>query len=215
ATMRGSAVPTMVWSSAARNIASAMPRVARIRALRVISPGTGCLLLLRICRGDGLPQVVERGADACALRRGQGREALAKCDRGGMLETLEVATAFRRQCDSHGAAVIRVALATDEAVSLETLDDLGDRRRRDLRLQRELARAASAGLETPEEPRALARAEIDGLRGALRDRAEQLEHAEHAFGERELFLGRGAGWRHTACPFGARIVREPKQYPCS
>src|SRR6185312_4657744 len=127
------------------------PSVARIRALRVISPGTCCLLLLRIGGRDGLPEIVERGADPSALRCRQGREALAERDRGGMLETLEVAAAFRRECHAHRAAVVGIALATDEAVVLKALDDLGDRGRRDLRLQRELARAAGAGLQPPEQ----------------------------------------------------------------
>src|SRR6266566_4169307 len=53
--MRGRAVPTMVWSSAARNNASATPTVARMRALRVISAGISGLL------GHGFDRVVEIG----------------------------------------------------------------------------------------------------------------------------------------------------------
>src|SRR2546422_11361940 len=65
--MRGRAVPTMVWSSAARNSASATPIVARMRALRVIPAGIGGLL------GHGFDRVVEirqRHAQACALLGG-------------------------------------------------------------------------------------------------------------------------------------------------
>src|SRR2546430_17424546 len=69
--MRGRAVPTMVWSSAARNSASATPTVARMRALRVISAGIGGLL------GHGFDRVVEirqRHAQARALLGGGPRE---------------------------------------------------------------------------------------------------------------------------------------------
>src|SRR2546427_13127537 len=65
--MRGRAVPTMVWSSAARNSASATPTVARMRALRVISAGIGGLL------GHGFDRVAEirqRHAQARALLGG-------------------------------------------------------------------------------------------------------------------------------------------------
>src|SRR2546427_9783577 len=68
--MRGRAVPTMVWSSAARNSASATPTVARMRALRVISAGIGGLL------GHGFDRVVEirqRPAQARALLGGEAR----------------------------------------------------------------------------------------------------------------------------------------------
>src|SRR5256885_16570516 len=69
--MRGRAVPTMVWSSAARNNASATPIVARMRALRVISAGISALL------GYGFDRVVEiRQCDAQtrALVGGEARE---------------------------------------------------------------------------------------------------------------------------------------------
>src|SRR2546426_12772053 len=62
--MRGRAVPTMVWSSAARKSASATPTVARIRALRVISAGIGGLLGHGI---DRFIQVRQGGAQTCAL----------------------------------------------------------------------------------------------------------------------------------------------------
>src|SRR2546422_773865 len=48
--MRGSAVPTMVWSRAARNSASPTPTVASVRAVRVMSPGTCRLLAERFDR---------------------------------------------------------------------------------------------------------------------------------------------------------------------
>src|SRR2546429_5729334 len=69
--MRGRAVPTMVRSSAARKSASPTPTVARIRALRVISPDIG--LLLGHCF-ERVLHVGERGAKASALFGGEARE---------------------------------------------------------------------------------------------------------------------------------------------
>src|SRR2546430_14047482 len=69
--MRGRAVPTMVWSSAARKSASPTPTVARIRALRVISPDIG--LLPGHCF-ERVLHVGQRGAKASALFGGEARE---------------------------------------------------------------------------------------------------------------------------------------------
>src|SRR2546430_17711658 len=60
----------MVWSSAARNSASATPTVARIRALRVISAGIGGLLGHLF---DRAVEVRERHAKRCALVGGNPR----------------------------------------------------------------------------------------------------------------------------------------------
>src|SRR2546429_9101209 len=69
--MRGRAVPTMVRSSAARKSASPTPTVARIRALRVISPDIG--LLPGHCF-ERVLHVGQRGAKASALFGGEARE---------------------------------------------------------------------------------------------------------------------------------------------
>src|SRR5882762_11320243 len=69
--MRGRAVPTMVWSSAARNRASATPTVARTRAFRVISAGICSLLGHRF---DRVVEIRQCDAQARTLVGGESRE---------------------------------------------------------------------------------------------------------------------------------------------
>src|SRR4051812_29257162 len=116
--MRGSAVPTIVWSSAARKSASPTPTVAKILLFRVISTDTGCLLWVCIDARNRLTDVAERCADPLALRLGQAGEDVGDGDRRRMLEALQVPATLGRQRHAHGAAVGGVGLAPHEGVVL-------------------------------------------------------------------------------------------------
>src|SRR2546423_14944818 len=78
--MRGSAVPTMVWSSAARKSASMIPTVTRTSRRPCSSPDNSGLLL----RGWGDEDVVEvrdRGAHAGLLLGGEAVQARGELGR--------------------------------------------------------------------------------------------------------------------------------------
>src|SRR5438132_7608768 len=124
--MRGRAVPTMVWSSAARNNASATPIVARMRALRVISAGISGLL------GHGFDRVVEirqRHAQACALLGGEPREHAGYAPLHDLAVLVQLAAPLTGQLDEHDTPIGRILDAPDEYVTRERIDELGKRRR--------------------------------------------------------------------------------------
>src|SRR5438094_9307736 len=99
--MRGKAVPTIVWSSAARNRASATPTVARIRALRVISPDIGVLLR----RGfDRVEHVCKRSAQPRALLGRQLREHASDALLHVLAVPVELPPSFGSELDQHDAS---------------------------------------------------------------------------------------------------------------
>src|SRR5438445_10389917 len=105
--MRGRAVPTMVWSSAARNNASATPIVARMRALRVISAGISGLL------GYGFDRVVEiRQCDAQtrALVGGEPREHHGYTPLHDLCVFVELAVPWYSHIDEHDTPIGRNTL---------------------------------------------------------------------------------------------------------
>src|SRR5438132_4448495 len=136
--MRGRAVPTMVWSSAARKSASATPTVARIRALRVISAGIGGLLAHGI---DRFIQIRERGAQTCALVGGDA------CEQGGhaplhdLAVLVELAASLSGQLDEHHPPIARILEAPDETLTRERVDEFGERGRRHRAALREITAA--------------------------------------------------------------------------
>src|SRR5512140_1090300 len=125
-----------------------------------------------------------------ALRGRQRREDLRERDRCLLLEALELSTPLRREVHTDGASVLGVRLAPDEALVLEALHELGDRRRRELRPLREPSGAYGSGLQPVEEPRALRRPEIAAVGGRLRQAPDEREQAEQALGEGDVLVSR-------------------------
>src|SRR5438128_3940333 len=101
--MRGRAVPTMVWSSAARKSASATPTVARMRALRVISADIRGLL------GDGFDRVMQvgkGGSQAGALVGRQTHEHVRDAMLHVIAVSVELVATARRQLHEHDATIV-------------------------------------------------------------------------------------------------------------
>src|SRR6266550_6154595 len=144
--MRGRAVPTMVWSSAARKSASPTPTVARIRALRVISPDIG--LLLGHCF-ERVLHVGERGAKARALLGWEAREHSRDTQLHVVAIAIELLPATSGQLDEDDAPVMRVLESPHEAVAGEGIDLLRDRRRRHRAPLREIAAPHGVFAELP------------------------------------------------------------------
>src|SRR5437879_3687280 len=120
--MRGRAVPTMVWSSAARNNASATPTVARMRALRVISAGIRGLL----CQGFyRVVEVRQRHAQTRALVGGEPRENVGYTPFHDLAVPVELAASLRGELDEHDTPVGRILEAPDEPVTRKRIDVLG------------------------------------------------------------------------------------------
>src|SRR5438045_498820 len=144
--MRGSAVPTMVWSSAARKSASMIPTVTRTSRRPCSSPDNSGLLL----RGWGDEDVVEvrdRGAHAGLLLGGEAVEALGELGRHEVTDPLELGLALVGELDDDRAPIGRIVHPARVALGDQALDDLAHRRRRGPAERRELAgpdRAAAA-----------------------------------------------------------------------
>src|SRR5436853_7779391 len=102
--MRGSAVPTIVWSSASRNRARPTPIVARILPFLVRSPDIG--VLLRHCF-ECVVEVGKRRMQACPLVRGQPRDDACDTLLHVFAVAVELATAARRQLDKDDPPVAR------------------------------------------------------------------------------------------------------------
>src|SRR3982074_2035050 len=103
--MRGRAVPTMVWSSAARNSASATPTVARIRAFRVISAGI-CTLLGH--RFDRVVEIRQCDAQARTLVGGESREHAGYAPLHDVVVFFELAASLCGEVDEQHAPIGRV-----------------------------------------------------------------------------------------------------------
>src|SRR2546430_17638191 len=101
----------MVWSSAARNSASATPTVARIRALRVISAGIGGLLGHVF---DRAVEVRQRHAKPCALVGGNPREQAGHGPLHRLAVLVELAGALRGELDGPDPTVTGVLEASGE-----------------------------------------------------------------------------------------------------
>src|ERR1700694_3738675 len=109
--MRGSAVPTIVWSRAAKKRASPTPMVARMRAFRVISPGIGGLLV------DGIDRFVEvrqSGTQTCALLRGNPCEERGHAALHDLAVLVELTASLRGELYEHDPSIARVLEAPAE-----------------------------------------------------------------------------------------------------
>src|SRR3989442_15741865 len=126
--MRGSAVPTMVWSRAARNRPSAIPIVTKtVRRRPSVSTDMRRLLVGRL-RERPL-KVAQRSGETVPLLGGEGRDDLR--DRPGheLADALDLAPAARGHLDDHHAPVRGILRAPHEAVALERVDELRERGR--------------------------------------------------------------------------------------
>src|SRR5438477_3842191 len=126
--MRGSAVPTIVWSSAARKSASMTPTVTRTSRRPWISPDNSSLLL----RGWGDEDVVDIGDGGAQARLLLGREPFEDPgQRGGheVAHALELDLAGVGERDHERAPIGRIVDPPDESVGDEPLDDLAQRQR--------------------------------------------------------------------------------------
>src|ERR1700716_2449567 len=122
--MRGRAVPTIVWSSAARKSASMMPTVTRTSRRPWISPDIACLLL-RGWRREDVAQNGDRGAQARSLVDRQPVDEPDDVRRGRRDDAIDLRLAGGRDRDEDRAAVRRVGVTPGVAVGDEALDELG------------------------------------------------------------------------------------------
>src|SRR5712691_7116884 len=195
--MRGSAVPTMVWSRAARKSASPTPTVASVRAVRVMSAAT-CRLLAK-----GFDRVLEIGkgrAQARALLGRKLRQQLGDTFGHEVMHALELAASPGGQLDDDYAPIARVLHAAAEPLLDERIDELRERRRRQRAALRQLAAAQRALAQLPEHAHALEgqrTALVGGLRHEL---AEAGKHGQEKAGT----LGVTAGVRTLREPAGHR-----------
>src|SRR6266851_8010701 len=125
--MRGSAVPTIVWSRAARNSASMMPTVTKTRRRPWISPDMACLLLRGWGRED-VAQIGDRPAHPCALLRRQAIEEPNDVVGGRRDDAIDLGLAGRADRDEHRPAIRGVGVPPGVAVGDKPLDQLGDGR---------------------------------------------------------------------------------------
>src|SRR5205807_5339600 len=120
--MRGSAVPTMVWSSAASKSASITPMVART-LIRVVSSACGMGFPLL-----GAHRLDEAQAQMAQLNQFGLLEAVGQggLDPGGLPpELIDAVTALVSDLRMYGAPVRRVGDAPDHAVALQVVDEAG------------------------------------------------------------------------------------------
>src|ERR1700694_1198477 len=123
--MRGSAVPTIVWSRAAKKRASPTPMVARMRAFRVISPGIGDLLV------DGIDRFVEvrqSGTQTCALLHGNAREERGYAALHDLAVLVELAAPLRGELHEDDPPIAGVLEAPDEPFARQRVHEFGERR---------------------------------------------------------------------------------------
>src|SRR5438105_10415445 len=110
--MRGSAVPTIVWSRAARKRARPTPTVARIRALRVSSAGIDSLL------GRGFDRVIhvrQRSAQTCAFLGGEPRDHAGYAALHDLAGFVELARPLTGQLDPHDTPSDRILNTADDS----------------------------------------------------------------------------------------------------
>src|SRR5438105_11035104 len=193
--MRGSAVPTIVWSRAARNSASMMPTVTRTRRRPWISPDMACLLL-RGWRGEDVAQICDRGAHPCALLRRQAVEEPDHVGGGRRDDPIDLGLAGRADRDEDRAAVSGVGIPPGVAVGDQTLDQLGHGRGGGTAEGRDLAGAGRpVAAEHPEDLHPHDRAAVGVADGVRPELAEAGEQAEQLFGKVDVGFVRDLG--HT------------------
>src|SRR4029077_14641157 len=140
--MRGKAVPTIVWSSAASRSASITPMVART-LMRVVSSASGMgFPLLDAHRLDEaqaqMAQLNQLGLLQAVGERGLNTRGLAP-------ERLDALAALLGELGINGAAIRGIVDPFDQAVALQVVDESGHRPRGDVQHLRQLAHGEPAG----------------------------------------------------------------------
>src|SRR6266851_4350963 len=140
--MRGNAVPTMVWSSAASSSASITPMVART-LIRVVS--SACGMGFSLLDAHRLDEAQTQMTQLNQLRVGQtpGQRHLRTC--GLPPQRLDALAALIGELGVDRAPVDRVVDPFDQAVTLQVVDEAGHRSRRDVEHLRELAHGETPG----------------------------------------------------------------------
>src|SRR5260370_11363059 len=134
--MRGNAVPTMVWSSAASSSASITPMVART-LIRVVS--SACGMGFSLLDAHRLDEAQTQMTQLNQLRVGQtpGQRHLRTC--GLPPQRLDALAALIGELGVDRAPVDGVVDAFDQAVTLQVVDEARHRSRRDVEHLGELA----------------------------------------------------------------------------
>src|ERR1700682_826683 len=140
--MRGNAVPTIVWSSAASKSASITPMVARTFILVVSSACGMCFSLLDAHRLDET-QTQMAQLNQLGLRKSMGQRGLGT--RGLPPQRLDALAALLGELGVDGTTIVRIVDAPDQAVALEVVDQAGHRSRRDIQHLRQLAHGETPG----------------------------------------------------------------------
>src|SRR5437762_6053474 len=193
--MRGSAVPTIVWSRAARKSASMMLTVTRTRRRPWISPDMACLLLRGWGRED-VAQIGDRRAHPCALLRREAIEEPNDVGRGRRDDAIDLGLAGGADGDEDRPAIRGVRVPPGVAVGDQTLDQLGDGRWRGPAEGRDLAGAGRAvATQHPEDLHPDDRTAVGVADGVRPELAEAGEQAEELLGEADVGLIGGLG--HT------------------
>src|ERR1700704_3167931 len=139
--MRGNAVPTMVWSSAASKSASITPMVARA-LIRVVSSTCGMGLCLLSAHRLDETQTKMAQLNELRLLEAVGEPSLE--GRGLTPERLDALAALLGYLGIDGAPIRRIVHAFDEAVALEVVNQPGHGSGRDIQHLRQLTHS-----ETP------------------------------------------------------------------
>src|SRR3984893_13829708 len=140
--MRGSAVPTIVWSSAASKSASITPMVART-FIRVVSSACGMgVSLLDAHRLDEaqtqMAQLNQFGFVEAVRQRGLGAGGLPP-------QRIDARAALFGELGVDGAAVVGVVDTFDQAVALQVVNETGYCPRGDVQHLGKLAHGETAG----------------------------------------------------------------------
>src|SRR5438132_927933 len=171
--MRGSAVPTIVWSSAASKSASITPMVART-LIRVVSSACGMGFSLL-----GAHRLDESQAQMAQLNQLGFLEAVGQggLDSGGLPpELVDTVAALVGDLGVDRAPVRRIGNAPDQAVALQVVDEPGHGSRRDVQHLGELAHGEAPAWLVVQSYQDLeaALAEAEPVRPALHARVQLL-----------------------------------------
>src|SRR5260370_16105244 len=173
--MRGNAVPTMVWSSAASSSASITPMVART-LIRVVS--SACGMAFSLLDAHRLDEAQTQMTQLNQLRVGQTPRQRDALTSGLPPERLDALAALIGELGVDRAPVDGVVDAFDQAVTLQVVDEARHRSRRDVEHLRELAHGETPGRLVFQAHQDLeaALAEAEPIRPALHGRVKLLPH---------------------------------------
>src|SRR5712692_6167587 len=171
--MRGSAVPTMVWSSAASKSASITPMVART-LIRVVS--SACGIGFSLLDAHRLDEAQTQMTQLNELRLFQALRQRKLHTRGLPPQRLDALAALLGELGVDGAAIVRIVDAFDQAVAFQVVDQAGHRPRGNVQHLRQLAHGETPGRLVFQAHQDLeaALAEAEPIRPALHGRVQLL-----------------------------------------